>query len=330
MPESLLGTPAAPPRLVGIARLAAASPLLAAKSQVEYFELECRSILNRCSSPRMPFPWTINPYRGCEFGCQYCYARYTHEFMEMRDSRLFEQKIYAKARAAEILAQELRHREGAIAIGTGTDPYQPAERRYGVTRGILGVFAGERGRALSITTKSNLIERDIDLLRRIARANVLHIHVTVTTTDAALAGKLEPRAPRPDLRLAAVERLAGAGLSVGVNLNPILPGITDSVASLDAVARAAAARGARFLCGGILFLMPAAQKQFFPFLDRQFPELAPRYRARFAQNPYLRGEYAAALRDRVARIRGRYGLASSPPDYVPPEAGCEPQMALFG
>ena len=150
----------------------------------------------------MPFPYTINPYRGCEFGCRYCYARYTHEFMGMEDGRLFEERIYAKAGAGELLRQELRRLpEGHIAIGTSTDPYQPAERRFEVTRRILEVFVGERGRSLSITTKSNLIERDVELLAQIARANVLHINMTITTLDADLARKLEPRAPRPDLRV---------------------------------------------------------------------------------------------------------------------------------
>ena len=228
---------AAPAPLVGIARLAAESPVLEAKSRVQYFELEARSILNKCSSPRMPFPYTINPYRGCEFGCRYCYARYTHEFMEMRDGEQFEQMIYAKIRAAELLRQDLRrYPAGEIAIGTATDPYQPAERRYGITRSLLEVFAEERGRSLSITTKLNLVARDIDVLRRVARANVLHINVTITTLDAELARKLEPRAPHPDLRLAAVEALSSGGLSVGVFLNPILPGLTDSISNLDAVA----------------------------------------------------------------------------------------------
>jgi len=280
----------------------------------------------------MPFTWTINPYRGCEFGCQYCYARYTHEFLELHDGREFEEKIYAKDRAAEILRAELRRRVegsmGSIAIGTSTDPYQPAERRFGVTRGILEVLASERGRSLSITTKSDLIRRDVDLLRAVARANVLHLNITITTTDADLARKLEPRAPRPDLRLEAVAELARAGLSVGVFLNPLLPGITDGIANLHAVAAAAAGAGARYLGGGILFLQPCAQKVFFPFLDREFPHLAERYRQRFARNPYLRGPYAESIRDRVARVRARYGLAASPIDYQP-ELPAESQLPLF-
>ena len=319
-----------PPPLVGIARLAAQSPLLDAKSRVEYFELESRSILNRCSSPRMRFTWTINPYRGCEFGCHYCYARYTHEFMGLEESQQFENKIYAKGRAAELLRQELRrHPDGEIALGTSTDPYQPAERRFRITRSLLEVFAGKHGRFLSITTKSNLIKRDIDLLKTVARSNVLHINITITTSDADLARKLEPRAPRPDLRLAAVAALASAGLSVGVFLNPIVPGLTDGVANLDRVASAAAHAGARYLGGGILFLMPSAQKEFFPFLDREFPELAPRYRQRFAHNPYLRGEYARMIRERVARIRARHGLDSAPRDYVPEYGRSEEQLPLF-
>src|SRR5271169_3100158 len=143
--------------LVGIARLASQSELLEAKRQVQYFEIPTRSILNR-TKPNMMFDWTINPYRGCEFGCKYCYARYTHEFMEL-DSREFEDKIYAKAGVAQLLRRELlrvRPKE-RIAIGTATDPYQPAERRYGRTRSLLEVFARERGRRLGITTKSDLV-----------------------------------------------------------------------------------------------------------------------------------------------------------------------------
>jgi DNA repair photolyase len=127
------------PRLVGIARLAGMGESLAEGHDIEYFTLPVKSLLNRCSSPRMPFTWTINPYRGCEFACKYCYARYTHEFMEMRDGADFERKIYVKQQAAWLLRQDLKkvRRGEEIAIGTATDPYQPAERRYGITRSFL-------------------------------------------------------------------------------------------------------------------------------------------------------------------------------------------------
>ncbi len=219
-----------PAPLVGIARLAAESEKLPSKSTVEYFELPTRGVLNRSSNPAMPFRWTINPYRGCEFGCKYCYARYTHEFMGMEDGRLFETRIYAKQDAARVLRNDLRRRpEGAIALGTATDPYQPAERRFGLTRAILEVFADEGGYELSITTKSDLIVRDVGLLAEVARSNVLSVNMTVTTIDRDLARLLEPRAPRPDLRLRAVETLADAGIEVGVFANPVMPLISDSV-----------------------------------------------------------------------------------------------------
>src|ERR1700752_1073250 len=160
------------PRLVGIARLAAHGESVRQGHEVEYFTLPVRSLLNRCTGVRMPFTWTINPYRGCEFACKYCYARYTHEFMEMRDGIDFEQKIYVKQHAANLLRQELRRVKPGeqIAIGTATDPYQPAERRYAVTRGILEEFARHRGFELGIVTKSNLIVRDLELLKEVAQA----------------------------------------------------------------------------------------------------------------------------------------------------------------
>src|SRR5437763_4118521 len=161
-----------PPRLVGIARLAAESPQVRERAEVEYFALESRSTLNRESSGRMPFAWTINPYRGCEFGCHYCYARYTHEFMELRDGLDFERKIYAKANAPELLRQELRaarDRGLPISLGTATDPYQPAEREFRITRRMLEVFAEFDGLEFSITTKGAvLILRDLDLLKLIS------------------------------------------------------------------------------------------------------------------------------------------------------------------
>src|ERR1700740_1016421 len=174
------------PKLVGIARLASEGESLREGYNVEYFTIQTKSLLNRCVSKRqMPFTWTINPYRGCEFGCKYCYARYTHEFMEMRDGMEFEQKIYVKQHAADLLRHELRRvkPDESIALGTATDPYQPAERRYEVTRGILEEFARHRGFELGIVTKSNLIVRDLDLLSDVARANRLSVHVTITTLD---------------------------------------------------------------------------------------------------------------------------------------------------
>jgi DNA repair photolyase len=314
--------------LVGIARLASESPLLEAKRVVEYFDIPAKSILNR-TKPSMPFRWTINPYRGCEFGCKYCYARYTHEFMEMAAEE-FEDKIYAKQSAAHLLRQELARidRKDSIAIGTATDPYQPAERRFGRTRSILEVFANQRGWHLGMITKSDLIVRDIELLKQIARANVLSVHITITTLNPDLARLLEPRAPRPDLRLDAVRKLSEAGIMVGVNPNPIMPGITDGERSLDRLAKAVKDAGAVAFGGGPLFLMPSAQKVFFPFLEKEFPQLVERYRELYAKSAYLGKDYKDELAAKVRRIRDRYGLVSGVIDYKP-EIWVEEQGELF-
>src|ERR1700746_2020065 len=189
------------PALVGIAKLAAKGEAVSEGHNVEYLTLDNRSVLTRCMSPRMPFTWMINPYRGCEFACKYCYARYTHEFMELRDGMDFERKIYVKQHTAWLLRQELKKvRPGEeIAIGTATDPYQPAERRFGITRAILQEFARHKGFEMGLVTKSSLVLRDLELLKAIARENQISVCITVTTVRTDLARILEPRAPRPDL-----------------------------------------------------------------------------------------------------------------------------------
>jgi len=323
--------------LVGIARLASEGESLREGHHVEYFTLPARSLLNRCiSNRRLPFTWTINPYRGCEFACKYCYARYTHEFMEMRDGAEFEQKIYVKQHTAELLRRDLRRVEPgeAIALGTATDPYQPAERRYEVTRGILEEFARHRGLELGIVTKSNLIVRDLDLLRALALNNALSIHITVTTMNVELARILEPRAPRPDLRIDAVRRLSEAGINVGVSSSPVLPGITDSALGLEDVVRAAAAAGARHIFAGPLFLKPCSAAIFLPFLAKEFPHLLENYRKRYQDRSFLPPSYGKRIGQLIAKFRQKYGIKRADPrgamytDKWPVQAFNE-QLALF-
>lgn len=299
------------PRLIGIARLASEGESIREGHNVEYFTLQAKSLLNRCVSKRqMPFTWTINPYRGCEFGCRYCYARYTHEFMEMRDGMEFEQKIYVKQDAADLLRQELRRvkPDESIALGTATDPYQPAERRYEVTRGILEEFGRHRGFELGIVTKSNLIVRDLELLKQVAQANRLSAHITVTTLDINLARILEPRAPRPDLRLEAVRTLAQAGIRVGVSCCPVIPGITDSPTDLESVIRAAAEAGADYVFANPLFLKPCSSAIFLPFIEQNFPHLAENYRQRYQDRAFLPPAYSKRLSQLLARLREKYKL----------------------
>lgn len=318
--------------LKGVAALAAAATRLDPHRQVEFFELEAHSILTRCVSTRMPFTWTLNPYRGCEFGCQYCYARYAHEFLELRRPADFERKIFVKRRAAELLRRDLRRvKPGeSIAIGTATDPYQPAERHFQVTRSLLEVFAASDGLAasldLGLVTKSTLVARDAALLGRAAVRNRVVIRMTITTADPALARALEPRAPRPDLRLGALRRLREAGLTAGVICAPVMPGITDQPAQLERLIAAAAEAGAMFFHAGALFLQPAAQAQFLPFLEQRWPALAAEYRSRFASSAYLPREYQTELTALVARLASRYGLPTrAPVEPVPGPA----QLTLF-
>ena len=320
---------------VGIARLAAESPSLEAKRRVEYFELPTRRYLSKCDSEHMPFRWMINPYRGCEFGCKYCYARYTHGFMELRDPADFESKIFVKHFDAAAFRAELRALPlgEAIAIGTATDPYQPAERRFRLTRSMLENLARTAGYRIGLITKSDLITRDIDVFREIARRHYLTLVITITTLDRELARRMEPLAPRPDLRLAAVRKLSTAGFRVAVNLAPILPGINDSDASMDVVAKASARAGAVTLNGNVVYLKECAQAAFFPFLSEHFPELLRRYRERFERSAFLSGDYPEAIRERLNRIRRRYSLdvrgsgaeVQMEPEFWPRD----PQLALF-
>lgn len=300
--------------LVGIARLAASSPRAESKRGTEYFLLPVRSILNECRSERVPFRWTVNPYRGCEFGCRYCYARYTHEYMEL-DGGDFESKIFVKQNAGALVKRDVETEKiwgEHIAIGTATDPYQPAEREFHATRSILEQMAEREGLSISITTKSDQVEKDLDLLRRISERSCLTVNVTVTTVRTRLARLLEPRAPRPDLRLAVVRKLRDVGISAGVFAMPILPGLTDGEEDLDKLARAAKNVGALWLGASVLFLMPSSRKTFMEFLKSKSPRLVSRYRDLYRGYGYAPEDYRRQIGERVARLRRKYGLGSRP------------------
>ncbi len=322
-----------PQPLVGIAKLATQGESIRQGHLIEYFTLPTRSLLNRCTSSRVPFAWTINPYRGCEFACKYCYARYTHEFMEMRDGADFERKIYVKQQAAWLLHQELKKvkRGEEIAIGTATDPYQPAEKRFEITRSILEELALHRGLQIGIVTKSDLILRDTELLRRIAESNSLFVNLTVTTLDTGLARILEPRAPRPDLRLETVRELCAAGVNAGVICAPVLPGITDSQAALDALVRATKEVGGKCVYANPLFLKPCSASVFLPFLEKEFPHLVEDYRKRFSGRAFVSKAYSKRISELMAGLRKKYGISrqfSSRSESAHPPAE-EEQLRLF-
>jgi DNA repair photolyase len=298
-------------QLSGIARLAAQGSAVGDGHLVEFRTLPVRSLLNSSVSRRgLWFAKSINPYRGCEFGCKYCYARYTHEFMEMKDPQDFERKIYVKENAAWLLEQEIKRlRPGEeIALGTATDPYQPIEKRAGVTRSILEVLAKRSGLRLGIVTKSTLIERDIDLLQGIARRNELALHITITTSDTRLARILEPRAPRPDLRFRTVRRLRAAGLRTGILCSPLMPGITDNIRALDVMARKAKAADASFFAAAPLFLKPCSKRTFLTFIHEHFPELDLSYAKRYAEDAFVSRAYQKRMRDLVEAVTRKYRL----------------------
>jgi DNA repair photolyase len=321
--------------LIGIANMAAEGESMRQGHLVEYFTLESRSLLSRCTLSRVPFAWTINPYRGCEFACKYCYARYTHEFMEMRDGVDFERKIYVKRQAAWLLRQDLRKvkRGEQIAIGTATDPYQPAEKRFEVTQEILRELTLHRGLEIGIVTKSDLILRDTELLRQVGEHNSLFVNVTITTLNAKMARTLEPRAPRPDLRLDAVRELNAAGVSAGVICAPVLPGITDSPSALDALVRATKQAGGKYIYANPLFLKPCSASVFLPFLEQEFPQLVDDYRKRFAERAFVSRAYGKRISELISSLRKKYGFSrefASRSQSTHPTQHQEEQMKLFG
>ncbi|MGC2401380.1 MAG: radical SAM protein [Acidobacteriaceae bacterium] len=296
--------------LTGIARMAANSSSAGEGHEIEFRFLKARSILNRSVSRRgMWFAWSINPYRGCEFACRYCYARYTHEFMEL-PPEAFEKRIFVKENAAWLLEQELRQvRPGEeIALGTATDPYQPAERREKVTQSLLDVLARQEGLRIGLVTKSTLIERDIPLLKKVAERNTLVLHVTITTPRTDLARLLEPRAPRPDLRLRTVRRLRDAGLKVGILCSPLLPGLTDTGKALDGMAKRAQAAGASFFSAQPLFLKPCSKGVYLAFIREHFPELEVMYRQRFDSDAFVSQAYSKRIALMVDAVCAKYGL----------------------
>ena len=309
-----------PGRRTALGRAAADAEQLDIGHAVEFHSLTSRSILNRKRLQWMA--WSINHYRGCECACRYCYARYTHEFLEAADEtaglrapEAFEKQIFVKNNAAWLLEQDLRQlaRQNRlneeIALGTATDPWQPIERRTELTRSLLEVLSRKDDLRLGIVTKSTLIERDIDLLQQIHARSTLVVHITITTPDADLARKLEPRAPRPDLRLRTVKRLREAGLRVGILNSPLLPGITDDPTDIDRMAALAAQHDATFFAAMPLFLKSCSRPTYFQFIRDHFPHLQVAYLERFRNMDFADKPYRERLNTLVQLSCRRYGLS---------------------
>jgi DNA repair photolyase len=288
---------------------------------VDFQELHSRSLMNRLSLPSMPFGWTVNPFRGCEFGCRYCYARPTHEYLGHGEPEEFEERIYVKRGEDQQLLADLRRARDSgqeIALGAATDPYQPAEGRFEVTRQVLQAMARVQGLRVGITTKSALVTRDLDLLGTIAAASELWVNFSVISLDAALLRLLEPRAPRPDLRLRAMRTLSAAGIRTRVFIMPVLPLITDGAAGLGELLRAARASGAR---------EAIAQPLFLEFLEREFPWAVPRYRELYPEPGNAPRAYREGMERLVARLAREAGFsARSRDERVRDEASARPRQ----
>lgn len=282
---------------------------------VKYRTLQARSLLNRCDSPRMPFRWTVNPYRGCAMGCRYCYATYTHEFMGIATPEEFHSTVYVKqgheARTAADLARLVRQRE-RIALGTATDPYQPGEAEAKVTRRFLQAVAQHRGARLGITTKGALVLRDLDLLRRINERSELSVHVSLNSPHADLLRRIEPLAPPPEVRIEVMRRLVEAGIEVWLGLAPVLPAITDAERDVDELLRRVAAAGVRQLFSQVLFLRSPTREKYLRWLEAEFPRYLEAYRNAYRGRVTLGGRYRERIRGMIARLKAKHGFLDEP------------------
>lgn len=311
-------------------------PVIGEQTDITYHSTLAKSILNGPETTKMGY-WSINPYVGCAFGCTYCYARYAHRYVMERavsgasnlDARLerdvsemppwlaFERHIVVKENAAQVLRKTLRHGsdryraliEGeTILIGTATDPYQPAERRFRITRGILETLSQYPKLNLVIITKSPLVTRDVDVLTRIAGHSEISVHISLITLDRDLARRIEPRAPTPDSRLRALRRLRDAGIDASINCMPVLPGITDDPADLEALVKRAAEAGATRVSACALRLRACTRERYMPFIEQEFPHLSGRYRRAYASNHELGDRYRDGLSDFFEKLSAKYGL----------------------
>ena len=286
-----------------------------------FVRLTVRSVLNSPASTGMGF-WSVNPYVGCEFGCTYCYARDTHRFVLERLGAVedtpawldFERRILVKTEAADVLARTLdpsRIGGDTIVIGTATDPYQPAERRFRLTRALLERLMGYRGLSIGLITKSPLVTRDLALLRSLSERHEVSVNISVASLDRRLIRRLELRSPVPEARIRALGRLAAAGVHTGVLIAPIVPGITDDREGLSRLMKAAKEAGASYVVGSALRLGPAARRRFLPVLRREFPELSRRYERHYAGSEGASPAYQAALKRRLLQLQHEHGFSVS-------------------
>jgi DNA repair photolyase len=298
--------------------------------QARYQEVTCRSALNPVRG--MPFNWTLNAYRGCTHGCHYCFARRYHVQFEMNADDDFASVILVKRNVVEVLRRELDRPSWThelVAVGTATDPYQPIEGHYKLTRGCLEVLA--RGRTpIGLVTKGPMIVRDRDVLLDLTRAAECRVYMSVPTVDEDAWRILEPGTAHPLQRLRAVRELVDAGINAGVLMAPIVPGFSSSREKLERTVKSIADHGARFVGCNVMYLQDGTRSHFMAFLEREFPRLVPRY-ARLYQSKYPPTAYRNELQGMVRMLQDRYGLSPRGPAVWPdgPADAAEPEQGGF-
>ena len=294
----------------------------------KFVELPCQTIINPPESTGMEF-WSVNPYVGCEFGCSYCYARFAHTYVIERTSarsRLhpplglepFEQRIFVKRRSSVLRALDtdlrklrrrtLRDGTQSLLIGSATDPYQPGERQYQITRAILDRLRAERGLRIGIITKSPLICRDIDLLEALTKRNLVSVYISLISADINIIKQFEARSPMPHVRLRALHKLTRNGIRAGLLVAPVLPGITDTIPQIELLMSEARDAGAHFAHPIPLRMYNDTRERVFTILAEAYPQLVARYHANYKNSQNVHEVYFKALRKRFQVIGQQYGI----------------------
>jgi DNA repair photolyase len=294
-----------------------------------YQEVTCRSALNRVEG--MPFKWTLNPYRGCTHGCHYCFARRYHQQFEMNSDDEFASLILVKSNFVEVLTREL-DRPGwsrdNVALGTATDPYQPIEGHYKLTRSTLRALARART-PVGIVTKGPMVVRDRDVLGDVMRSAGCTVYMSVPTVDEDAWRILEPGTAHPMQRLRAVRELTDAGIDAGVLMAPIVPGFSSSRDKIERTIKAIADHGARFVGCNVMYLQEGTRSHFMAFLTRDFPSLVPRYERLYARK-YPPDAYREQVQGMVRALQSRYGLERRPARHSGRDADEEPAPEQAG
>jgi DNA repair photolyase len=301
---------------------------------VEYLEQPCKSALNRVKG--MPFKWSLNPYMGCEHRCAFCYVRAFELRADRPSDDRYGRSVRVKTNVAEVLRRELSRpswKRESVAVGAATDPYQPAEGRYRLTRGCLQAFA-DYATPVGLITRGPMIVRDVDVLTQLARSAELTVNFSIPTLDDDIWRRTEPGTAHPRQRLRAIERLAAARIRVGVGMAPILPGLSDRPELLETVVRAARDAGAVSIWANLLYLREGTREHFLEVLGRHWPELLPQYQAEYQGRGYLSKERVEPVQRTVRELARQLEVGAGPrlhlaPAPLPPAAPPPQQLSLI-